>query len=113
MLTKAPPVALGVADAPETESYYIPLVTRTSANTVLIPFDKSVDSTKTSGFDSLLSDYFPSNVFNLTVHATHQIYDVVHVFGTDDKAMIPFKTKLSPKLYISQQLASKLKTTLS
>ena len=79
------PVALGVTDAPETESYYIPLVTRTAADTVLIPFDKSVDSTKTSGFDSLLSDYFPSNVFNLTVHATHQIYDVVHVFGTDDE----------------------------
>ena len=41
-----------------------------------------MDSTKTSGFDSLLSDY---SVFNLTVHATHQIYDVVHVFGTDDE----------------------------
>ena len=62
-------VTMGVTDAPETASAFIPLVARTSANAVQIVFNKDAESTKTSGFDALLSTYFPSTAANLTVRA--------------------------------------------
>ncbi len=49
------PVTLNVTDAPETESAFIPLVARTSANAVQIVFNEDAASAKTSGFDALLS----------------------------------------------------------
>ena len=55
------PVTMGVTDAPEMASAFIPLVARTSANAVQIAFNKDAESTKTSGFDALLSTYFPSS----------------------------------------------------
>ena len=79
------PVTMGVTDAPETASAFIPLVARTSANAVQIVFNKDAESTKTSGFDALLSTYFPSTAAYLTVRATEQIDDVVHIFNVEDQ----------------------------
>ena len=76
---------MGVTDAPETASAFIPLVARTSANAVQIVFNKD-ESTKTSGFDALLSTCFPSTAANLTVRATEQI-DVVHIFNVEDQGI--------------------------
>ena len=81
------PLTLGVTDAPETASAFIPLVARTSANAVQIVFNKDAESTKTSGFDALLSTYFPSSSANLTVRATEQIDDVVHIFNVEDQGI--------------------------
>jgi hypothetical protein len=48
---------------------------------------KDAESTKTSGFDALLSTYFPSSSANLTVRATEQIDDVVHIFNVEDQGI--------------------------
>ena len=50
-------------------------------------FNKDAESTKTSGFDALLSTYFPSSSANLTVRATEQIDDVVHIFNVEDQGI--------------------------
>ena len=97
------PVTMGVTDAPETASAFIPLVARTSANAVQIVFNKDAESTKTSGFDALLSTYFPSTAANLTVRATTQIDDVVHVFEVTDQGN---DTPQSEKKYPIKHLGS-------
>jgi hypothetical protein len=97
------PVTMGVTDAPETASAFIPLVARTSANAVQIVFNKDAESTKTSGFDALLSTYFPSTAASLTVRATEQIDDVVHVFEVTDQGN---DTPQSEKKYPIKHLGS-------
>ena len=97
------PVTMGVTDAPETVSAFIPLVARTSANAVQIVFNVSSDPDKTSGFDALLSTYFPSTAANLTVRATEQIEDVVHVFEVTDQGN---DTPQSEKKYPIKHLGS-------
>ena len=97
------PLTLGVTDAPETASAFIPLVARTSANAVQIVFNKDAESTKTSGFDALLSTYFPSTAANLIVRATEQIDDVVHVFEVTDQGN---DTPQSEKKYPIKHLGS-------
>jgi hypothetical protein len=52
------PVTMGVKNAPETASAFIPLVARTSANAVQIVFNVSSDPDKTSGFDAPSFDVF-------------------------------------------------------
>ena len=75
---------LGVDDEPEINPAIIPMVVRTDdAGRVVLSGDEV--SSQVSGFDALLSASFPISSVNLKLIATEQLYDVVHVFNTEDE----------------------------
>ena len=74
---------LGVDDEPEINPAIIPMVVRTDdAGRIVLSGDEV--SSQVSGFDALFSASFPIAV-NLKLIATEQLYDVVHVFNTEDE----------------------------
>jgi len=75
---------LGVDDEPEINPAIIPMVVRTNdAGRIVLSGDEV--SSQVSGFDALLSASFPIASVNLKLIATEQLYDVVHVFNTEDE----------------------------
>ena len=75
---------LGVDDEPEINPAIIPMVVRTDdAGRIVLSGDEV--SSQVSGFDALLSASFPIASVNLKLIATEQLYDVVHVFNTEDE----------------------------
>ena len=99
-------LTLGVTDLPEMSPAIIPMVVRTDdAGRILFSGDSK--SSQVSGFDSLLSAYFPTTSTNLKFGATEQIYDVVHAFNTDDKGFateqVETVTKISNFLLVGLQ----------
>jgi len=75
---------LGVDDEPEINPAIIPMVVRTDdAGRIVLSGDEV--SSQVSGFDALFSASFPIASVNLKLIATEQLYDVVHVFNTEDE----------------------------
>ena len=72
-------------DMPEFQPARIPLVVRTDDGALMKFAERSVENVQFSGFDSLMSRYFPFEFMDLELRANTQVNDVVHVFNTDDE----------------------------